>query len=811
MRRPALCVYGLGMLLVICMVCLPASGLISGDGATWNKTTSNGPDAQVPGWYINLGITGARAKIPDDQPKVLEVMFVFKDTPAAVAGGLRVGDKIVGVNGRRFTTAHKFGYGVDKFGYEGPMMEFGNALEASAGKAGKGKLAIEVVRAGQSKRVDLKLPTKYGQYSKTYPYDCPKSDRILQELCAYLVSKQRENGMWSGRPHINAFAALALMGGGRREYMPAVKKAVQAMARSTSSEIKFGGLPAWQYGMYGAALSEYYLLTGEKWVPGELQEINEWLFKAQAPNGGWGHGPWKTSGEGNGYGPICVITMQCKMAWSLMQRCKLNVDPKRFEAAHAFVVKGTNSFGYVWYKDGGAGNSRYADMGRTGAAALAHYLSPTGGKAYHDYAKLAAQCIGNNPKTFPDTHGSPLLGMAWTALGAAVDPPSFRKLMDHNRWSLALAHCPDGTFYYQPNRDNNAQDYSAAPRLAATAATALILSLKNRSLQMTGAKLSGSEVIAATVEAIKKAEKARKYDQAWKACRRLGQMVYDGTPEYPFYTEAVERLEKVGTKLSADLAARTPQANLSELRAFVETWEGCKGLEPVNKQVNACGERQLSKLMASKAPGPESLGKFAKQWSDYPVAETARKALAEKGEKELAALTSQGKKPSILKLKAFERRWSGTPAAEKAKSMANELAVAELERILKLRPNATLYTGFLKRWKGYGVYDQAAEKFDEKVKPLLETIDTGKDVDRAMKLKRFAMSWDPLPVAEEARVRRDAVAAKLLATINALTSDKLKYLRLLSFLRIYGDTSAADEARTTLKEFVDSLKTQPRN
>jgi len=809
MRRPVISVCGVGMLLVICMVCLPAMALREGDGATWSKTTSKGPDAEVPGWYINLGITGARAKIPDDQPKVLEVMFVFKDTPAAA--GLKVGDKIIGVNGRRFAAAHKFGYGVSKFGYEGPMMDFGNALEASAGKVLKGKLVIEVVRGGQSKRVDLKLPTKYGQYSKTYPYDCPKTDRILQELYAYLIRKQRDNGLWSGRPHINAFAALALMGGRRREYMPAVKKAVQAMAGSTTSETSFGGLSSWKYGMYGATLGEYYLLTGEKWVLGELQEINEWLFKGQAPNGGWGHRPWNVVGEGNGYGAICVITMQCKMAWSLMQRCKLTVDPKRFAAAHAFVVKGTNSFGYVWYKDGGAGNSRYADMGRTGAAALAHYLSPSGGKVYHDYAKLAAKCIGDHPKTFPDTHGSPLLGMVWTALGAAVDPPSFRKLMDHNRWSLSLAHCPDGTFYYQPNRDNNPQDYSAAPRLAATAATALILSIKNRTLQMTGAKLSGSEIIAATVEAIKKAEKARKYDKAWQACRRLGQMVYDGTPEYPFYTQAVGRLEKVGAKLSADLAARTPQANLRELQVFVKTWEGCKGLDPVNKQVNTWGEQQLTRLLASKAPGPESLGKFVEQWSNYPVAETARKALSEKGEKEFAALTSQSRKPSILKLKAFERRWSGTPAAEKAKSMANELAMADLERILKLRPNATMYTGFLKRWKGYGVYDQAAEKFDEKVKPLLEKIDTGKDADRAMKLKRFAMSWDPLPVAEEARVRRDTVAARLLAAIEALTSDRLKYYRLRSFLRIYGDTSAADEARTTLKELVDALKTKPRN
>jgi len=809
MRRSAISVYGLLILLAACAVCTPASALISGDGATWRKTTKTGPDAHVPGWFINLGITGARAKIPDDQPKVLEVTYVFKDTPAA--GRLALGDKIIGANGKRFTTAHKFGYGVGKFGYEGPMMEFGNALEASQGKILKGRLAIEIVRDGQSKRVDLKLPTKYGQYSKTYPYNCPKSDLVFQELCAYLVSRQRDNGMWSGRPHINAFATLALMGAGRREYMPAVKRAVQEMARSTNTVISAGGLSCWRCGLYGATLSEYYLMTGEKWVPSELQEINEWLFKAQAPNGGWGHRPWIVVGEGNGYGPICVITMQCKMAWSLMQRCRLNVDAKRFAAAHAFVVKGTNSFGYVWYKDGGAGNSRYADMGRTGAAALAHYLSPTGGKEYFDYAKRAAKCIGDYPKTFPDTHGSPLLGMAWTALGAAVDPPSLRKLMDHNRWSLSLAHCPDGTFYYQPNRDNNPQDYSFDPRLSASATTALILSLKNRALKMTGAQLSGTKVIAATIEAIKSDEKARKYDKAWSGCRRLSEMVYEGMPQYAFYIEAVERLEKIGAKLAGQLAERTPAASLSELQKFAESWKGCKGLEPVDKQIDGHGQALLKKLQAGKSHGAESLKKFIEQWSDYPVADAARKALADKADAELAALTGEGKKPTMLKLKAFERRWAGTPAADKAKSQVGAFAQADLERTLKLRPNATLYTGFMKRWAGYDICEPAGDRFSEKVKPLLEIADKGKDAERAMNLKRFASRWAPLPIAQEARLRRNSIAAEILAGIGELTSDRARYYRLRSFIRMYADTPSVDEARESLKELLESLKTKSRN
>jgi hypothetical protein len=107
-----------------------------------------------------------------------------------------------------------------------------------------------------------------------------------------------------------------------------------------------------------------------------------------------------------------------------------------------------------------------------------------GKEGFQEYALKAARCIGENYRTFPDTHGSAILGMAWTALGATVDPVHFRSLMDQHVWHSSLAHCPDGTFYFQPNRDPNAQDYHAAPRLSASAAAALILSIKHKSLRI---------------------------------------------------------------------------------------------------------------------------------------------------------------------------------------------------------------------------------------------------------------------------------------------------------------------------------------
>ena len=245
--------------------------------------------------------------------------------------------------------------------------------------------------------------------------------------------------------------------------------------------IDYTAYDCWTHSLYGIYLGEYYLVTREEWVLPELEEINRWLPKAQMANGGWGHRPAERPG-GNGYGAINILAMQCKMTWALIDRCGLSIDEEGFKSAHEFAKRGTNDIGYVWYADS-LGGDGHADMGRTGAAALAHGLA-SNRRGYSEYALRSARCIGTNPDTFPDTHGSPILGMAWTALGAAIDRDSFRRMMDENRWWFTLAQCPDGTFYYQPNRDNNAQDYEAAPRLSASAVTALILCMKDRRLVM---------------------------------------------------------------------------------------------------------------------------------------------------------------------------------------------------------------------------------------------------------------------------------------------------------------------------------------
>ena len=469
------------------------------DGRPWNQRASAGPDAVVPGWYYNLGLTGIRVELVESAPAHLIVRHVFEDSPAH--GRVAVGDHVVGAGGRPFVTPHANGYGMEVFGPRGPILDFAEALEAAQTAEGRGRLALELSRDGKAISTTLPIGLRYGAFASTFPTDCKKSARILDELLAYLLDQQRDDGSF-GSPVEDLYGPLALLASAEPKYMAAVERNVRFHARTTKAEDQ-DSLINWRYMTAAIVMSEYFQATGERWVLPELEEVRDFLYSgqylslaqvnpkvkqshpdsypktAQEQHGGWGH----IQGF-EGYGPISILTAEGALAFSLMQRCGVAIDRERHDAAFAFLERGTGANGYVWYLDEVAGDANWADMGRTGAAGIANFLSPWPGAAYRERARRHAAVIGEHPESFPDTHGSPILGMGYAALAANVEPQGFRRLMDANRWWFTLAQCCDGTFYYQPNRDN--AGYGADSRLSASAVTAFVFSIPKHNLLLTG-------------------------------------------------------------------------------------------------------------------------------------------------------------------------------------------------------------------------------------------------------------------------------------------------------------------------------------
>ncbi len=472
------------------------------NGSPWNQRANAGPDAEVPGWYYNLGVTGMRAELVEAEPKGLVVRHVF---PGSIASGqIEAGDVIVGAGGQLFQSPHRNGYGEEVFGGHGPIMELADALEACQGKKADGKLKLMVRRNGKQGNVVLTVGKTYGSYAPTFPAKCPKSEKILGECLALLMANQNEEGAF-GNILADMFAPLALLASGDPKCMPAVTRMVERICRETKPlEQRSDGLVNWFFMSNAIIVSEYYLATGDKRVLPALQQIHDNIAQGQYldmaqinpkakeshpdsfpkgprdSHGGWGHNPGF-----EGYGPISMLTGQGALAYSLMQRCGIKVDRQRHDAAYDFLQRGTGPNGYVWYGDTiGGSPDGWADMGRTGAAGIANVLSPYPEAIYRERATAHARVIGLHPQSFPDTHASPMMGMAYTALAANVDQQSFRSLMDSNRWWFTMAQCSDGTFYYQPNRDN--AGYGDTNRAMASAVVAFIYSIPKQSLVITG-------------------------------------------------------------------------------------------------------------------------------------------------------------------------------------------------------------------------------------------------------------------------------------------------------------------------------------
>ncbi|MBU6210531.1 MAG: hypothetical protein KGR22_11535, partial [Planctomycetes bacterium] len=236
-------------------------------GHPWNQRADAGPDAEVPGWYYNLGITGMRAELVAAEPKSLVIRYVFANSPAH--GLVFAGDRIVGTGGQLFREAHRNGYGEEVFGATGPIEEFATALEAAqdARAPVPGQLTLTLLRGGKQVEVTLKVGTAYGRFGAEYPAACAKSERIVKELLEYLLKHQRDDGSF-GDPVHDTFAPLALLSSGDPAHLPAVERCVRRLCTKTKAvdaEAR-DALPNWSYMGAALVLSEYYLATRAAWV-----------------------------------------------------------------------------------------------------------------------------------------------------------------------------------------------------------------------------------------------------------------------------------------------------------------------------------------------------------------------------------------------------------------------------------------------------------------------------------------------------------------------------------------------------------------
>ncbi len=96
---------------------------------------------------------------------------------------------------------------------------------------------------------------------------------------------------------VRSLNALALLAGGKKEYLPLVKREAQRAADLTMDDYQ-----SWYYGYAMMLVAEYKLATGDDSVLPGLRRLALETAAGQSAVGSWGHGFARPDGRLGGYG-----------------------------------------------------------------------------------------------------------------------------------------------------------------------------------------------------------------------------------------------------------------------------------------------------------------------------------------------------------------------------------------------------------------------------------------------------------------------------------------------------------------------------
>lgn len=231
-------------------------------------------------WLLNLGPTGIRARIYPDKPDQLAVKYVFQDDKSPAKGLVKIDDIVVGANGEKFKTSHRFGRNLrGGGGWDGPMMELAAHLEDSQGTDGKLNLIIWPGGAKANETTVTVQLKPSGRFAPSFPFNCERSERMLEELCDFMVMDyesdhwKKANGFYGGA-HGHAHQLLALMASGNSKYERLIKENISKYHGKTYDP-GGGGFQMWTWGFDAIVMGEYYLLTKDRKLEAPIKSLAE--------------------------------------------------------------------------------------------------------------------------------------------------------------------------------------------------------------------------------------------------------------------------------------------------------------------------------------------------------------------------------------------------------------------------------------------------------------------------------------------------------------------------------------------------------
>ena len=224
----------------------------------------------------------------------MQINNVEKGSPAEAVGKLQKGQIIESINGKVLKE-------ID------PRIILGDIVTEAEAKDGKVVLKIQGVGD-----VTVNIPVM-GSYSKTWPVNCPKSDKIVRNL-ADLIAKQ-DQPKWG--------SVIFLLSTGEEKDLEVVKRWMKGIKN-------YAGMN-WDRGYKGPGLCEYYLRTGDQSVLPEIKQMTEDL-RVNMYSGGWsGRAGPAAFTYSVGTGQVHASGVNCMSFLLMAKLCGVEVDPYMFD------------------------------------------------------------------------------------------------------------------------------------------------------------------------------------------------------------------------------------------------------------------------------------------------------------------------------------------------------------------------------------------------------------------------------------------------------------------------------------------------
>jgi hypothetical protein len=362
---------------------------------------------------IMVGVTGLFVAVKSGR---LVVTDVTAGTPSA--GQLEKGDVLLGVDGKSLEV-------------QDPRHPLGFAINEAEGRDGRMEFSIK--RGDTPRKVAIQLEP-IGSYSATYPIDCAKSKRIIDETAAFILANGGPGDGITGN-----LEGLFLLSTGDGKYLP-------ALAEYAAGLVAKGPVTStWHIGYSGIFLGEYYLATGDKRVLPALEARCKALSAGQFFDG-WGH---KTTNCNPGYvtgGVLNAAGAQGLTTLILSRECGIQVDDDTYNSALRF-----------FFRFAGRGNVPYgnhhpemegASNGKNGGLASALTLLPD--RKFQAGAQLLALSETDSYWACEGGHGSCFGNQTWRNIVDALVPKehhkSWRRHKDEMIWFYELSRMPGGGF-----------------------------------------------------------------------------------------------------------------------------------------------------------------------------------------------------------------------------------------------------------------------------------------------------------------------------------------------------------------------------